>query len=146
MVWRERGSGTSTSRCWTGISTSLTPTPSPPWSDSPGPRSGCSWSKPRLPVQHNLSTLRKVQPILKAQAKGRQPVTAAAFLQNTFGASLTTADVEKRIGEDLAIEGLTPRLHFPMLAGMRQGPGFANLSCLGRLSDRILSSYVEGAT
>ncbi len=72
--------------------------------------------------------------------------SAAAFLQNTFGASLTTADVEKRIGEDLAIEGLTPRLHFPMLAGMRQGPGFANLSCLGRLSDRILSSYVEGAT
>jgi mycobactin lysine-N-oxygenase len=32
-------------------------------------------------------------------------------------------------------------LHFPMLAGFAQGPGFPNLSCLGTLSDRILSLY-----
>ena len=54
-------------------------------------------------------------------------------------------DLERRIGFDLAVEGLTPRLHFPMLSGLRQGPGFANLSCLGRLSDRILSGYVEAS-
>lgn len=34
-------------------------------------------------------------------------------------------------------------LHFPMLAGLSQGPGFPNLSCLGVLSDRILGAYLE---
>ena len=37
---------------------------------------------------------------------------------------------------------MTPKLHLPMLAGLEQGPGFANLSCLGRVSDQILQSYV----
>jgi len=32
-------------------------------------------------------------------------------------------------------------LHLPMLAGIAQGPGFPNLSCLGLLADRILASY-----
>jgi mycobactin lysine-N-oxygenase len=68
---------------------------------------------------------------------------ASELLEETFGGPFTTEDVEGRIGFDLAVEGLTPRLHFPGLAGMRQGPGFANLSSLGRLSDRILGSYVE---
>jgi mycobactin lysine-N-oxygenase len=35
----------------------------------------------------------------------------------------------------------SPNLHLPMLAGIAQGPGFPNLSCLGLLADRILSSY-----
>jgi mycobactin lysine-N-oxygenase len=34
-----------------------------------------------------------------------------------------------------------PKLHVPMLAGLAQGPGFPNLSCLGRVADRILASY-----
>jgi mycobactin lysine-N-oxygenase len=34
-------------------------------------------------------------------------------------------------------------LHLPMLAGLAQGPGFPNLSCLGVLSDRILSAYLD---
>lgn len=34
-------------------------------------------------------------------------------------------------------------LHMPMLAGLNQGPGFPNLSCLGILSDRVLSAYTE---
>ena len=29
-----------------------------------------------------------------------------------------------------------------MIAGLAQGPGFPNLSCLGLLSDRILRRYV----
>ena len=52
------------------------------------------------------------------------------------------SEVELKIGLDLAIEGLTPKLHLPMLSGLMQGPGFANLSCLGRLSDRVLHPYL----
>jgi mycobactin lysine-N-oxygenase len=37
----------------------------------------------------------------------------------------------------------TAKLHVPMLAGLAQGPGFPNLSCLGHLADRILDSYVS---
>jgi mycobactin lysine-N-oxygenase len=50
--------------------------------------------------------------------------------------------IERAIRRDLAVEGLTPRLHLPMLAAVAQGPGFPNLSCLGLLADRVLSSYV----
>jgi mycobactin lysine-N-oxygenase len=39
----------------------------------------------------------------------------------------------------------TPNIHAPMLAGLAQGPGFPNLSCLGVLSDRVLSCYVESS-
>jgi mycobactin lysine-N-oxygenase len=51
--------------------------------------------------------------------------------------------VERAIGPDLGIHGFRPRLHLPMLAGVAQGPGFPNLSCLGLGSDRILASYVS---
>ncbi len=40
------------------------------------------------------------------------------------------------------IAGLSPPLHLPMVAGLAQGPGFPNLSCLGLLSDRVLRRYV----
>jgi mycobactin lysine-N-oxygenase len=43
---------------------------------------------------------------------------------------------------DLSVAGLSPPLHLPVLAGLAQGPGFPNLSCLGLLSDRILRRYV----
>lgn len=49
--------------------------------------------------------------------------------------------VKQAIEPDLAVRGLHPRLHLPMLAGLQQGPGFPNLSCLGLLSDRILHPY-----
>ena len=49
---------------------------------------------------------------------------------------------ERRIDVDLAIAGLSPPLHLPVLAGLAQGPGFPNLSCLGLLCDRILRRYV----
>jgi hypothetical protein len=39
--------------------------------------------------------------------------------------------------------GPRPRLHLPILAGLAQGPGFPNLSCLGLLADRVLGAYVE---
>ncbi|HEX6675670.1 MAG TPA: SidA/IucD/PvdA family monooxygenase [Actinomycetes bacterium] len=49
--------------------------------------------------------------------------------------------LERAIGHDLAITGLDPRLHLPVLAGVAQGPGFPNLSCLGLLADRVLATY-----
>lgn len=58
-------------------------------------------------------------------------------------ASLERTAIERTLGEDLSVQGCTPRLHLPMLAGVAQGPGFPNLSCLGLLADRILSSYVR---
>ncbi|GCE29354.1 lysine 6-monooxygenase [Dictyobacter alpinus] len=55
--------------------------------------------------------------------------------------SLDRRAIERSIGVDLTVGQFAPRLHLPMLAGVAQGPGFPNLSCLGLLSDRILSSY-----
>jgi mycobactin lysine-N-oxygenase len=52
------------------------------------------------------------------------------------------ADLERRIELDLSVAGLSPPLHLPLVAGLAQGPGFPNLSCLGLLSDRILRRYV----
>jgi mycobactin lysine-N-oxygenase len=51
--------------------------------------------------------------------------------------------LERAISLDLSVAGLTPPLHLPLLAGLAQGPGFPNLSCLGLLSDRILRRYVR---
>ena len=50
--------------------------------------------------------------------------------------------IEEQIETDLGIAGFTPRLHLPMMAGFAQGPGFPNLSCLGTLADRVLSTHV----
>jgi mycobactin lysine-N-oxygenase len=49
--------------------------------------------------------------------------------------------LEAAVGYDLAVVGLTPRLHVPMLGGVAQGPGFPNLSCLGLLAERVLAPY-----
>jgi mycobactin lysine-N-oxygenase len=57
-------------------------------------------------------------------------------------AGLAGASLERSIEVDLSVAGLRPALHLPVLAGLAQGPGFPNLSCLGLLSDRILRRYV----
>src|SRR6266480_3694382 len=59
----------------------------------------------------------------------------------TVTQSFDARAIEHAIAVDLSLEGFTPKLHLPMLAGPAQGPGFPNLSCLGLLSDRILASY-----
>jgi mycobactin lysine-N-oxygenase len=56
--------------------------------------------------------------------------------------ALAGAELERRIELDLSVAGLSPPLHLPLVAGLAQGPGFPNLSCLGLLSDRILRRYV----
>jgi hypothetical protein len=53
--------------------------------------------------------------------------------------------LERAIGHDLAVTGLAPKLHLPVLAGVAQGPGFPNLSCLGLLADRVLGAYARPA-
>jgi mycobactin lysine-N-oxygenase len=47
---------------------------------------------------------------------------------------------ELKFGRMLELVGLRPPLHIPGLAALSQGPGFANLGCLGLLSDRILQA------
>jgi len=63
--------------------------------------------------------------------------TASARYRRALGGG----EPERQIGFDLSVAGLAP-LHLPVLAGLAQGPGFPNLSCLGLLSDRILRRYV----
>ncbi len=62
-----------------------------------------------------------------------------------LASALGGAELERRIGPDLSVAGLSPPLHLPVVAGLAQGPGFPNLSCLGLLSDRILGRYVTAA-
>ncbi len=56
--------------------------------------------------------------------------------------ALAGAHLERQIEVDLSVASLRPPLHLPAVAGLAQGPGFPNLSCLGLLSDRILRRYV----
>jgi mycobactin lysine-N-oxygenase len=59
-----------------------------------------------------------------------------------LGHAVAGTGLDRRIDVDLSVAGLIPPLHLPVLAGLAQGPGFPNLSCLGLLSDRILRRYV----
>ena len=67
--------------------------------------------------------------LLGAQARGR------------LADALAGDELERRIELDLSVAGLSPPLHLPLVAGLAQGPGFPNLSCLGLLSDRVLRRY-----
>jgi mycobactin lysine-N-oxygenase len=53
------------------------------------------------------------------------------------------AGTEVPIGRFLELRELSPRLHIPGLAGLSQGPGFANLGALGLLSNRVLQPLVH---
>jgi mycobactin lysine-N-oxygenase len=67
-----------------------------------------------------------------------------ALLGDNAGARYREAlggELERHIDLDLSVAGLTPPLHLPVMAGLAQGPGFPNLSCLGLLSDRVLRRY-----
>ena len=58
---------------------------------------------------------------------------------------LTGDALQESIGHDLAVCGVEPKLFLPGLAGLTQGPGFPNLSCLGLMSDRVLGSRYPDA-
>jgi mycobactin lysine-N-oxygenase len=53
------------------------------------------------------------------------------------------AGTEVPIGRHLELRGLSPRLQIPGLAGLSQGPGFANLGALGLLSNRVLQPLLQ---
>jgi mycobactin lysine-N-oxygenase len=53
-------------------------------------------------------------------------------------------DAEVAIGRALELRGMSPHLHIPGLAAFSQGPGFANLGCLGLLANRVLAPLVMG--
>ena len=54
------------------------------------------------------------------------------------------AGTEVPIGRYLELRGMRPRLQIPGLAGLSQGPGFANLGALGLLSNRVLQPFLLG--
>ncbi|MEV3965711.1 SidA/IucD/PvdA family monooxygenase [Nocardia sp. NPDC050193] len=84
---------------------------------------------------------------LVVDATGGQPLwfldmfdtDAADLVELALGGPITQRRLESSIGYDLAVSGLDTKLYLPNLAGLAQGPGFPNLSCLGQLSDRILA-------
>jgi mycobactin lysine-N-oxygenase len=59
-----------------------------------------------------------------------------------LGGPLTGDRLQEAIGHDLAVIDVAPKLFLPNLAGLNQGPGFPNLSCLGLLSDRVLGTQL----
>jgi mycobactin lysine-N-oxygenase len=65
---------------------------------------------------------------------------ALDLLELGLGGPLTADRLQEAIGYDLAVADVAPKLFLPNLAGLTQGPGFPNLSCLGLLSDRVLGS------
>lgn len=89
---------------------------------------------------------------LVIDARGNSPLwftrmmndQVVAHLIEACGGAVTPTTVENRIGPDLALTGMNPTLFLPTLSGMSQGPGMANLSCLGELSDRVLAGLGAG--
>ena len=65
---------------------------------------------------------------------------ALDMLELGMGKALDADSIQESIGYDLSVNDVEPKLFLPGLAGLTQGPGFPNLSCLGRLSDRVLGS------
>ena len=113
----------------------------------PGPGPGLTlrliYSEKESSLAYDYIVLATGADLLGFFKKLLDPDSAEALRQEARLTNLEVSHVEGKIDFDLGVEGLSPRLHLPMLSGIRQGPGFANLSCLGRLSDRVLSSYVE---
>jgi mycobactin lysine-N-oxygenase len=71
---------------------------------------------------------------------------ALDLLELGLGGPLSADRLQEAIGHDLAVSDVTPKLFLPNLAGLNQGPGFPNLSCLGLLSDRVLHAELRPDT
>jgi mycobactin lysine-N-oxygenase len=71
---------------------------------------------------------------------------ALDLLELGLGGPPSAERLQEAIGHDLAVTGVTPKLFLPNLAGLNQGPGFPNLSCLGLLSDRVLGAELRHST
>jgi mycobactin lysine-N-oxygenase len=76
---------------------------------------------------------------LLAQLRDLFPAQTRSEIEGRVGQLWDTpAGTEVPIGRHLELRGMQPRLHIPGLAGLSQGPGFANLGALGLLSNRVL--------
>jgi outer membrane protein assembly factor BamB len=84
---------------------------------------------------------------LLAQLRGLFAEPVRAELESRVGPIWDREpETELRFDRSLALDGLEPRLHIPGLAGLSQGPGFANLGSLGLLANRVLSPLLPALT
>jgi mycobactin lysine-N-oxygenase len=83
---------------------------------------------------------------LLEQLRSLFPASVRAEIERRVGQLWDVApQTEIPIGRSLELRGMRPRLHIPGLAALSQGPGFANLGCLGLLANRVLQPfYREG--
>lgn len=83
---------------------------------------------------------------LLEQLRGLFGVAVRAEIERQVGRVWDApADSEVPIGRQLELCGMEPRLHIPGLAGLSQGPGFANLGSLGLLANRVLAPLLAEA-
>jgi mycobactin lysine-N-oxygenase len=68
---------------------------------------------------------------------------ARAWFEAETGIPFEAEVLSESIGTDLSPVGLRLPLFLPSLAPLSQGPGFANLSCLGLLSDRVARCIIS---
>lgn len=84
---------------------------------------------------------------LLAQLRELFPAELRAEIEHRVGGLWERpAGTEVPIGRFLELRGMSPRLQIPGLAGLSQGPGFANLGALGLLSNRVLQPLVSEKT
>lgn len=94
--------------------------------------------------QNTLVINGKIESQLVILALGFDCFSFAGKVRGSLGELLRNRDgqreLEGGIAGDLSVthQDIRAKLYLPMAAGLAQGPGFPNLSCLGILSDRIL--------
>jgi mycobactin lysine-N-oxygenase len=80
---------------------------------------------------------------LIAQLRSLFPAELRAEIESRVGDLWETPrGVEVPIGRNLELVGMEPLLQIPGLAGLSQGPGFANLGALGLLANRVLQPHL----
>jgi mycobactin lysine-N-oxygenase len=80
---------------------------------------------------------------LLAQLRDMFPASVREEIERRVGSLWDQpAGTEVPIGRHLELVGMQPRLQIPGLAGLSQGPGFANLGALGLLSNRVLQPFL----
>jgi mycobactin lysine-N-oxygenase len=84
---------------------------------------------------------------LLAQLRTLFPETVREQIERSCGPIWDQpAGGEVPIGRNLELKEMRPWIHIPGLAGLSQGPGFANLGALGLLSNRVLQPLMVANT
>ena len=93
-----------------------------------------------IPVDARGATLSGAADIV-VDARGGDATWFLGLLGADAAAALPSRrerDLERRIDWNCRVEDMSPPLFLPTLAAFRQGPGLANLSCLGTLAGRVV--------